>query len=60
MTAVLQRPTRRAIAELPGPRGVPGAGNALQLRKTAAPPVRERFGFTMQPTGLRVHVRARS
>ena len=26
----------------------------------AAPPVRERFGFTMQPTGLRVHVRARS
>ena len=25
----------------------------------AAPPVRERFGFTMQPTGLRVHVRAR-
>jgi len=34
VTAVLQRPTRRAIAELPGPRGVPGAGNALQLRNT--------------------------
>ena len=24
-----------------------------------APPVRERFGFTMQPTGLRVLVRPR-
>ena len=25
----------------------------------SAPPVRERFGFTMQPTGLRVLVRTR-
>jgi cytochrome P450 len=57
-----------------GPRFCPGRNLALLEARAAlamlargfeialdpnAPPVRERFGFTMQPTGLRVLVRAR-
>ena len=34
MTAVDERVTTRTIADLPGPRGLPGAGNALQLPNT--------------------------
>ena len=34
MTAVLERRATRTIADLPGPRGLPGAGNALQLPNT--------------------------
>jgi hypothetical protein len=32
--AVLERRATRTIADLPGPRGLPGAGNALQLPNT--------------------------
>ena len=57
-----------------GPRFCPGRNLALLEARAAlamlarhfeivldpaAPPVRERFGFTMQPTGLRVLVRPR-
>jgi cytochrome P450 len=34
VTAVVERRATRTIADLPGPRGLPGAGNALQLPNT--------------------------
>jgi hypothetical protein len=34
VTAVLERQATRTIADLPGPRGLPGVGNALQLLDT--------------------------
>lgn len=50
MTAVLQAPrTARAVADLPGPRGVPLAGNALQLRNTRLHLIFERWARQYGP-----------
>ena len=69
-----ERDQKRFLTFGAGARFCPGRNLALLEARTAlamltrnfeitldpaAPPVRERFGFTMQPTGLRVHVRAR-
>lgn len=69
-----ERDPKRLLTFGAGPRFCPGRNLALMEARTAlatlaagfevaldpaAPPVRERFGFTMQPTGLRVLLRRR-
>jgi cytochrome P450 len=69
-----RRDPKRFLTFGAGPRFCPGRNLALLEARSAlamlargfeialepkAPPVRERFGFTMQPSGLRVLVRAR-